>query len=166
MELRETGKAGAAAVLLWPDDGLTPPYLPRSSARWKKIPPRARSRVCAGGTPDARVAAVESALLAGYEGRHLGRLGCAAEEVRFSRFLQRARCACAPVAGRRGGCPRRGCGNFPVRSSTGKAARIRARENRGRHCNGAFRLRRARSRKLKAAGRRIHPAGYYDKAAF
>ena len=75
MELRETGKPGAAAVLLWPDDG--------SDAAVFAPVVRALEKSCRvlvpGFAPDeppaARVAAVENALLSRYDGRIWGAYG-------------------------------------------------------------------------------------------
>ena len=75
MELRETGKPGAAAVLLWPDDG--------SDAAVFAPVVRALEKSCCvlvpGFAPDeppaARVAAVENALLSRYDGRIWGAYG-------------------------------------------------------------------------------------------
>ena len=75
MELRETGKAGAAAVLLWPDDGLDAAVF-ASVVRSLEKSCRVLVPVFAPEEPpDARVAAVESALLAGYDGRIWGAYG-------------------------------------------------------------------------------------------
>ena len=75
MELRETGKAGAAAVLLWPDDGLDAAVF-ASVVRSLGKSCRVLVPVFAPEEPpDARVAAVESALLAGYDGRIWGAYG-------------------------------------------------------------------------------------------
>ena len=75
MELRETGKAGAAAVLLWPDDGLDAAVFASVVRSLEKscrvlVPVFAPEK-----PPDTRVAAVESALLAGYDGRIWGAYG-------------------------------------------------------------------------------------------
>ncbi len=75
MELRETGKPGAAAVLLWPDDGLDAAvFAPVVRALEKSC------RVLVPGfapeePPAARVAAVENALLSRYDGRIWGAYG-------------------------------------------------------------------------------------------
>ena len=75
MELRETGKPGAAAVLLWPDDGLDAAvFAPVVRALEKSC------RVLVPGfapeePPAARVAAVENALLSRYDGRIGGAYG-------------------------------------------------------------------------------------------
>ena len=75
MELRETGKPGAAAVLLWPDDGLDAAvFAPIVRALEKSC------RVLVPGfapeePPAARVAAVENALLSRYDGRIWGAYG-------------------------------------------------------------------------------------------
>ena len=75
MELRETGKPGAAAVLLWPDDGLDAAVF-ASVVRSLGKSCRVLVPVFAPEEPpDARVAAVESALLAGYDGRIWGAYG-------------------------------------------------------------------------------------------
>ena len=75
MELRETGKPGAAAVLLWPDDGLDAAVF-ASVVRSLEKSCRVLVPVFAPEEPpDARVAAVESALLAGYDGRIWGAYG-------------------------------------------------------------------------------------------
>ena len=61
MELRETGKPGAAAVLLWPDDGLDAAVF-ASVVRSLEKSCRVLVPVFAPEEPpDARVAAVESA---------------------------------------------------------------------------------------------------------
>ena len=75
MELRETGKPGAAAVLLWPDDGSDAAvFAPVVRALEKSC------RVLVPGfapeePPAARVAAVENALLSRYDGRIWGAYG-------------------------------------------------------------------------------------------
>lgn len=75
MELRETGKPGAAAVLLWPDDGLDAAvFAPVVRALEKSC------RVLVPGfapeePPAARVTAVENALLSRYDGRIWGAYG-------------------------------------------------------------------------------------------
>ena len=75
MELRETGKAGAAAVLLWPDDGLDAAVFASVVRSLGKSCRVLVPVVAPEEPPDARVAAVESALLAGYDGRIWGAYG-------------------------------------------------------------------------------------------
>ena len=75
MELRETGKTGATAVLLWPDDGMDAAVFAPVVHTLEKT-----CRVLVPVfTPEevfsARVAAVESALLTGYDGRIWGAYG-------------------------------------------------------------------------------------------
>lgn len=75
MELRETGKPGAAAVLLWPDDGMDAAIFGPVVHALEKT---CRVLVPAFAPEEAgavRVAAVESALLAGYDGRIWGAYG-------------------------------------------------------------------------------------------
>ena len=160
MELRETGKAGAAAVLLWPDDGLDAAVF-ASVVRSLEKSCRVLVPVFAPEEPsDARVAAVESALLAGYDGRIWGAYGLRGGGSALLSLLAEGKVRVAPVSWKaRWRSPRRGCGNFPVRSSIGKAARIRARENRGRRCIRRFR-RCARSRcESSRRGRTSYPSG-------
>lgn len=75
MELRETGKPGAAAVLLWPDDGMDAaifgPVVHTLEKTCRVLVPSFAPEEA--GT--VRVAAVESALLAGYDGRIWGAYG-------------------------------------------------------------------------------------------
>ena len=75
MELREIGKTGAAAVLLWPDDGMDAAvFAPVVRTLEKSC--RVLVPVFAPEEPfSARVAAVESALLAAYDGRIWGAYG-------------------------------------------------------------------------------------------
>ena len=75
MELRETGKTGATAVLLWPDDGMDAAVFAPLVRTLEKTC-RVLVPVFAPEEPfSARVAAVESALLAGYDGRIWGAYG-------------------------------------------------------------------------------------------
>lgn len=160
MELRETGKAGAAAVLLWPDDGLDAAVF-ASVVRSLEKSCRVLVPVFAPEEPpDARVAAVESALLAGYDGRIWGAYGLRGGGSALLSLLAegKVRVRTCVVEGAVE-VPAQGLREFPVRSSTGKAARIRARENRGRCCIRRFR-RCARSRcESSRRGRTSHPSG-------
>lgn len=74
MELRETGKSGAAVVLLWEDGGMDAAFAPLLRALEKTY------RVLVPAftpeeTPGERVAAVEAALLGAYDGRIWGAYG-------------------------------------------------------------------------------------------
>mgnify|MGYP000781153602 CR=1 FL=1 len=83
MELRETGKPGAAAVLLWPNDGLDAAVF-ASVVRLLGKSCRVLVPVFAPEEPpDARVAAVESALQAfGYAILKEHMETCVVEEIR------------------------------------------------------------------------------------
>ena len=157
MELRETGKPGAAAVLLWPDDGLDAAVF-ASVVRSLEKSCRVLVPVFAPEEPpDARVAAVESALLAGYDGRIWGAYGLRGGGSALLSLLAegKVRVRTCVVEGAVE-VPAQGLREF---SGTGKAARIRARENRGRHCTRRFR-RCARSRcESSRRGRMSHPSG-------
>ena len=74
MELRETGKSGAAVVLLWEDGDSGAAFAPVVRALEKTyrvlVPAFAPEE-----TPDERVAAVEAAILGAYDGRIWGAYG-------------------------------------------------------------------------------------------
>lgn len=75
MELRETGKPGAAAVLLWPDDGLDAAVFAPVVHALEKTCRVLVPKFTPEEPPAARVAAVENALLFRYDGRIWGAYG-------------------------------------------------------------------------------------------
>lgn len=169
MELRETGKAGAAAVLLWPDDGLDAAVF-ASVVRSLGKSCRVLVPVFAPEEPpDARVAAVESALLAGYDGRIWGAYGLRGGGSALLSLLAegKVRVRTCVVEGAVE-VPAQGLREFSGTLFHWKGSKDKGAGKSWEALHKAFPVLRSLTlRKLQGgAGRRIHPAGYYDKAAF